>query len=193
MDTNPKAERARSDGKLRLELLDTAMLHPTAEVLAHGAEKYGVRNWRVNPIHWSTYLGALRRHTDALANGEDIDPDSGQPHLAHISATVNVLLDAAAHGTLVDDRNFAESKTGKATTWPDDETVERAKAELERLRSAMAANNERLRRRMAGMVGDTDHAQELTDCDLEYRLAEAADELRNEADEHDRFEFGVSK
>lgn len=111
-DRNPKAERARADDKLRLELIDTALMEAAAPPLAHGAEKYGVRNWRINPIYWRTYIGALRRHVNALADGEDIDPDSGFLHLGHIVANANVLLDAQKHGTLVDDRSYAEELDG---------------------------------------------------------------------------------
>lgn len=109
-DTNPKAARAAADGKLRLELLDTAMTHGVAEVLAHGADKYGVHNWRTVPINASTYVGALRRHVDEWSDGADADHDSGKHPLHHIAATCNVVLDAIKHGTLVDDRNFAEAK-----------------------------------------------------------------------------------
>jgi hypothetical protein len=107
-DTNPKAARAVADGKLRLELIETALTHPLARVMAHGADKYGVRNWRAQPIHLRTYVAAMRRHTDAIADGEWFDPDSGEPHAAHVAACAQVILDAAAFGTLIDDTGYAE-------------------------------------------------------------------------------------
>ncbi len=109
-DRNPKAARAIADGKPRLDLLDTAMTHGCAEVLATGAARYGQRNWRISPINASTYVGALRRHTDEWADGADADKDSGKHPLHHVAATCNVILDAIKHGTLVDDRDFAESR-----------------------------------------------------------------------------------
>lgn len=109
-DSNPKATRAAADGKLRLELIETALTHPLARVMAHGADKYGVRNWRTQPVEARTYVGAMRRHLDAWADGQDADPDSGAAHLVHLAACCMVVLDAAAHGTLVDDRNVAEAK-----------------------------------------------------------------------------------
>lgn len=114
-DQNPKAAQACADGKLPLHLIDTALTHPTARVLAGGAAKYGVRNWRKVPINASTYIGALRRHTDEWSDGADTDKDSGEHPLAHIAATCNVVLDAIKHGTLVDDRGYADAKTTSAS------------------------------------------------------------------------------
>lgn len=117
-DLNPKAARASADGKAPLHLIDTAMTHPAARVLASGADKYGVRNWRTVPINASTYVGALRRHIDEWADGSDFDKDSGEHPLAHVAATCNVVLDAIKHGTLVDDRAFAEAKPVDPDAWP---------------------------------------------------------------------------
>lgn len=112
-DQNPKAAQAAADDKLPLHLIDTALTHPTARVLVGGTIKYGVRNWRKVPINASTYIGALRRHTDEWADGADADKDSGEHPLAHIAATCNVVLDAIKHGTLVDDRGYADAKTAR--------------------------------------------------------------------------------
>lgn len=117
-DLNPKAAQAAADGKLPLHLIDTALTHPTARVLAGGAAKYGVRNWRKVSINASTYIGALRRHTDEWADGSDADKDSGEHPLAHIAATCNVVLDAIKHGTLVDDRAYADAKTASVVKSP---------------------------------------------------------------------------
>ena len=51
-----------------------------------------------------TYLGAMKRHIDALLDGEDLAPDSGVHHLGHIAASCAIVLDAGKHGTLVDNR-----------------------------------------------------------------------------------------
>jgi len=50
-------------------------------VLRHGADKYGERNWEQG-MEWSRVYAAIERHLHAWQNGEDIDPDSGEPHLA---------------------------------------------------------------------------------------------------------------
>ena len=51
-----------------------------------------------------TYLGAMKRHIDALLDGEDLAPDSGVHHLGHIAASCAIVLDAGKNGTLVDNR-----------------------------------------------------------------------------------------
>lgn len=107
---NPKYIQAQKDGKVRMECLVTSVLASEARVLAHGADKYGARNWRKDEILASTYEGAMMRHLFAWINGEDIDPDSGEPHLSHLRACAAVVMDADDHGKLVDDRNRMESK-----------------------------------------------------------------------------------
>lgn len=75
-------------------------LNLMAEVMKHGADKYGPFNWRNIPITSSAYYAAIGRHWAAMASGEWLDPDSGQPHAAHIMATCAIMLDADAHRTL---------------------------------------------------------------------------------------------
>jgi hypothetical protein len=74
--------------------------------LAHlnGGLKYGFWNWRKAGIRASVYFNALRRHLSAYENGEEVDPDDGVPHLAAMGACLNIIVDAAAMGKLVDDR-----------------------------------------------------------------------------------------
>lgn len=107
---NPKYVQAQKDGKVRMECLATSVLASEARVLAHGADKYGARNWRLDEILASTYEGAMMRHLFAWINGEDLDPDSGEPHLSHLRACAAVVMDADSFGKLVDDRNRMESK-----------------------------------------------------------------------------------
>jgi hypothetical protein len=45
------------------------------------------------------------RHLNAWRDGEDVDPESGRSHIAHIAASCNILLDAEHCGTLQDERN----------------------------------------------------------------------------------------
>lgn len=107
---NPKLIRAMKDGKAPLEYLITSCDEGDARVLKHGADKYGMRNWLIDNIRASTYDGAIRRHFKAWLEGEDIDPDSGEHHFHHIRACCGIVIDAGKHGTLIDDRDRAESK-----------------------------------------------------------------------------------
>lgn len=106
---NPKYVQALKDGKVPFDYLVYSVLEMDARVHKHGADKYGVRNWRKDPILASTYEGAILRHFLAWAQGEDVDPDSGQPHLSHIRACCAVVLDSSLNNTLIDDRERAVS------------------------------------------------------------------------------------
>lgn len=72
--------------------------------LIDGALKYGRSNWRAVGIRASIYYDALTRHMSAWFEGEDTDPDSGLPHLAHAMATLAIVVDAMAAGKFNDDR-----------------------------------------------------------------------------------------
>ena len=103
-DTNPKD--AIGSSKLPIHLWPkTATIMGTLGLL-EGMLKYGRSNWRVAGVRASIYYDALERHIGAWFEGEDTDPDSGMPHLAHALACLAILVDAAAAGMLVDDRQF---------------------------------------------------------------------------------------
>lgn len=99
---DPKGEAGKD--KAPMELLPPVALTETAWVHGLGAAKYGRYNWRENRVKASTYVSAIMRHLAAWQQGEDIDPESGRSHLAHIAAGCNILMDAKNHGTLEDDR-----------------------------------------------------------------------------------------
>jgi hypothetical protein len=52
------------------------------EVSKFGAKRYGRRNWQ-QCTDVSRYVDAMFRHLQCFLEGENIDPDSGLPHLAH--------------------------------------------------------------------------------------------------------------
>jgi hypothetical protein len=90
--------------KCPMHLLPAAALQETAWVHGFGAARYGPWNWRESKVNATTYVAAIMRHLDAWREGEDLDPESGRSHLAHIAASVNILLDSQTHGCLIDDR-----------------------------------------------------------------------------------------
>ena len=102
MSTDPK--KAMGEQKPQLQLIPPALNRETAKALSLGAKKYGPWNWRQNRVEIMTYLGAMRRHIDCILSGEDIDPESGAHHLGHVAAGCAIVLDAAEHGMLVDNR-----------------------------------------------------------------------------------------
>lgn len=73
--------------------------------LLDGNLKYGRTNWRAAGVKTTIYIDALRRHINAYFDeGEDLDPDSGLPHLSHALACLAIIVDAGAAGKLTDDR-----------------------------------------------------------------------------------------
>jgi hypothetical protein len=103
MSTDPK--KSAGDLKDPMHLLPTGPLRSLARVLKLGADKYGVYNWRESDgVKASTYTAAMLRHITQFMDGEDIDAESGESHLAHIMATCSILLDAERVGKLIDDR-----------------------------------------------------------------------------------------
>jgi hypothetical protein len=102
--TNPKDAAGRS--KLPLHLWPETATALGALGLLDGMLKYGRANWREAGARATIYVDALRRHVAAWMEGEELDPDSGLPHLAHALACLAILVDAEAAGKLVDDRNY---------------------------------------------------------------------------------------
>lgn len=94
-----------------MELIPWKPMAAVARVLAGGAGKYGIRNWRIDKILASTYVGAINRHTNLeWAQGVDKDKDDGEHPLAHVIASCLLVMDAGDCNTLIDDRLKAESK-----------------------------------------------------------------------------------
>lgn len=102
--TNPKDIVA--GGKLPLHLFPPSARALISLAMLEGASKYGRSNWRDGGVKWSVYYDAANRHLDAAFEGEEADPDSGLPHLAHAGACIAILIDAAMSGTLIDDRQY---------------------------------------------------------------------------------------
>lgn len=106
---NPK--EAIGATKDPLHLLPPTASAATARVLKFGAERYSPWNWRHTRVNATTYVAAMRRHLDRWLDGEDIDPESGESHIAHVAASCNIMLDAEAFGNLADDRPPKLKKT----------------------------------------------------------------------------------
>ena len=100
---NPKEQAGQA--KCPMHLLPPEALRQVAEVLKHGADKYGAWNWREAGINASTYIAAINRHLSAWQDGEDLDPESGESHIAHVAACCAILMDAGGIGMVNDDRS----------------------------------------------------------------------------------------
>lgn len=100
--TNPKD--AIGFNKLPIHLWPTTATAMGSLALLDGMLKYGRSNFRAIGVRSSIYFDAVNRHLNAWFEGEDNDPDSGLPHLAHALAGLAILVDAEAAGKLNDDR-----------------------------------------------------------------------------------------
>jgi len=94
--------------------IPTHLWPPSATILGSlglldGALKYGRMNYRGTEVRASIYYDACMRHLFAWFEGEEADPDSGLPHMAHALACLAIIVDAGNNGTLNDDRSIPGS------------------------------------------------------------------------------------
>lgn len=103
---DPKGEEGKKKPQLALipPVFNTQLANALAFGAYHRKEPYGPWNWRKTKVEYMTYIHAMKRHIDALLEREDVASDSGVHHLGHIAASCAIVLDAAKHGTLVDNR-----------------------------------------------------------------------------------------
>lgn len=104
MPANPK--QAYGDTKVPLHLFPYTAIAGGAMAFVEGKGKYGGDNFRAAKVEAMTYVGALDRHMKAWAEGQDIDEESGLPHLFKAVACVAILIDAHYAGSLIDNRKF---------------------------------------------------------------------------------------
>lgn len=102
MPTNPK--QIFGDAKVPLSLVSTVAIAEESLACLEGNLKYGLANYRGVPVEAMTYVKAGERHRRLWMEGEDRDPLTGVHHLAYSRACDGIILDAQAHGTLIDNR-----------------------------------------------------------------------------------------
>ncbi len=106
-------------GKAPMSLLDRYALEQIASVLAFGAKKYAAHNWR-GGIAYSRLTDAALRHLFAFADGEDVDAESGLPHLAHAGCCILFALGMTNTRPDMDDRYKAPATPLPEIVVPDD-------------------------------------------------------------------------
>jgi hypothetical protein len=94
--------------KPRMDLLDADYLEGVANVLSFGARKYAAHNWR-GGINYSRLIASLYRHLGAINRGEDIDPESGLPHVYHLGCNTMFLASMMKTRPDMDDRYKAQT------------------------------------------------------------------------------------
>ncbi len=76
-------------GKSRLDLVVPAWLLEVGHVLSHGAIKYAANGWQ--HVDAERYHAALLRHMLAYMAGEQLDPETGLHHMAHLACSAMFL------------------------------------------------------------------------------------------------------
>lgn len=104
VDNNKKTAVALN--KPRISDVPPVAMFAMGAAMSDGAAKYGRYNWRDDGATVSVFVDAMARHLLDYWNGEDFAHDSRVHHLAHLMAGGAILLDAALHGKLNDDRGL---------------------------------------------------------------------------------------
>lgn len=91
VNSSEKGSGARfNGGKPDFSLIPLSTLEDEARVWGYGKQKYAAWNW-AKGMAWSVPLACALRHLAAWQRGEDTDPESGLPHLAHVACNIRML------------------------------------------------------------------------------------------------------
>jgi hypothetical protein len=92
-----------NSGKAELRQVPTSLNFAVAKTLQYGAQKYAEGNWRQG-MSWVTVYDCLQRHMLKWLDGEEVDEESGLPHLYHAACNVAFLIEYAETCPELDDR-----------------------------------------------------------------------------------------
>ena len=99
------------ESKRRMDLVPTSLVSSVARVLEFGARKYGDNNWRKG-LKWSRIYAALQRHLADFWEGNDLDSESGLPHLYHAACNIAFLIEFYEKRKELDDRYRGDEVPG---------------------------------------------------------------------------------
>lgn len=91
-DAQPAGSKHDS-GKPLMGAVPPNALLAVAKVLTFGAQKYGRDNWQLVDNAETRYMDAALRHINAYQRGEQLDPESGENHLAHAVCSLMFILE----------------------------------------------------------------------------------------------------
>lgn len=91
METKAPTGIKHDQDKPILALIPPEALEEEGMVWTFGARKYGFWNWKKGLLY-TRIVSAMFRHLIAIMRGEDIDPESGKLHAAHIRCCAGMLI-----------------------------------------------------------------------------------------------------
>jgi hypothetical protein len=92
INSTAKGSGARyNSGKADFSLIPLSTLEDEARVWEYGTRKYNAWNW-AKGMPWSVPYACAMRHLSAWQRGEEIDPESNLPHLAHVMCNIRMLI-----------------------------------------------------------------------------------------------------
>jgi len=92
-----------NNGKAELHPVPTSLKMAVAKTLMYGAQKYAKGNWRKG-MSWTAVSDCLERHMSCWLDGEEIDEESGLPHLYHAACNIAFLIEYSETCPELDDR-----------------------------------------------------------------------------------------
>lgn len=101
--TDPVTGGAKGRKQCQLGAVDPDALGWVGRVAGYGGGKYARYNF-AKGYQWSLSYDALQRHLMAFWNGEDLDPESRLPHLAHAAWHCLALMTFSLRHRGTDDR-----------------------------------------------------------------------------------------
>lgn len=100
---NPGGGKKQTGGKPTSNQVPMAFIYALSKHMDIGMLKYGFGNW-CRGLLQSQALESIRRHSDRLRAGEDIDPETGSSHYVSIAANAMMAWSLEQVGRLTDDR-----------------------------------------------------------------------------------------
>lgn len=101
--TDPVTGGSKGVKPERLSDVDPLALWELASAAGYGAGVYGRGNY-LKGYRWSLCMDALYRHFLSWQMGEDLDPESGMSHMAHVAWHALALVSFQKRGLGTDDR-----------------------------------------------------------------------------------------
>lgn len=97
MENHEKRGPKELTGKRDWSIFPFREAGPVVDVFEYGVQKYGRPFSYRDGIPTGELLAAIIRHAVQIQNGEELDAESGLPHMAHIAANALMAMSSRTH------------------------------------------------------------------------------------------------